>query len=556
VPPVVVPPVVVPPVVVPPVVVPPVVKPPVVTPPPPAVLPSQAQAARFLNQVSFGATTGEIDTVASIGYNNWIDAQFAQPIKLHESHVAAQTALLPANAFISDLQFSKTFWEQAITGNDQLRQRISYALSQIFVVSSMDNGVGEHGREMASYYDVLARNAFGNYRQLLEQVSLHPAMGLYLSALRNTKESGTRVPDENYAREIMQLFSIGLLELNADGTPKTSAGKFIETYDHDSVAGMAKVFTGWSWGGPNKSDTSFFSSQNAERFWLPMQSYPKWHSVSEKKFLGVSIPAQSAANPEASLKTALDTLYNHPNVGPFIGKQLIQRLVSSNPSAQYVARVSAAFANNGLGVRGDMKAVIKAILLDPEARNYDSNNQSAGKLREPVLRLSHWMRSFSAKAGSDGFNLARLDDPLAQLAQSPLRSPSVFNFYRPGYVPPNTGIAKAGLVAPEFQITTEVSVIGYLNFMRNVIPNGINGVKADYGNILTLADTPAALVDRIDLLLMSQQMSDTLRNQILAAVNSLSIPANSPAAATLARKNRVYLSIFLTMASPEYLVQK
>lgn len=529
--------------------------------PVPAAPPTATQAARFLGQATFGVTTPDINNVVANGYSGWIDAQFAVPQKLHRNYMDSISATLPANTTLNQNQFFESFWQQAITGDDQLRQRVTYALSQIYVVSFQDSTVSNFPRGVASYYDTLASNAFGNFRNLLEAVSLHPMMGIYLTSLRNQKESGTRVPDENYAREVMQLLTIGLVQLNQDGSPKISNGKAIETYTSADITGMAKVFTGWSWAGADKTDTRFFGgTPDPDRDWKPMQSYPKFHSTSDKNFLGVTIPAQTAANPEASLKIALDRLYNHENTGPFIGKQLIQRLVTSNPSPAYVSRVAAAFANNGQGVRGDMKAVIKAVLLDTEARtDLDGNNIIAGKLREPVVRLANWMRSFGAKSASTRFLMSNLDDPLSALGQTPMRSPSVFNFYRPGYVPPNTSVAALSLVAPEFQITGETSVVGYLNFMRDVIPNGTGSsrdVKADYTNLIALADTPDKLLDQISLLLTANQMSATLRNQILTAVNSVAIPTNSTTNADAARKNRVYLSIFLTMASPEYLTQK
>ncbi|MFZ6814499.1 DUF1800 domain-containing protein [Undibacterium sp. Rencai35W] len=543
------------------------------TPTPDPVVPlTSTQAARFLGQTTFGVTSDDINKVVASGYGSWIDTQFNAPQKMHRSYMDTISATLPTGTSLSQNQFFESFWQQAITGDDQLRQRVTYALSQIFVVSFQDSTVNNYPRGVASYYDTLASGAFGNFRVLLENVSLHPMMGIYLTSLRNQKESGTRVPDENYAREVMQLFTIGLTQLNQDGTPKLNNGKPLETYSNADITGLAKVFTGWSWAGPDKSDNRFFGGNaDPDRDWKPMQSYPKYHSTSDKTFLGVTIPAQTAANPEASLKTALDQLYNHENVGPFIGKQLIQRLVTSNPSPQYVSRVAAAFANNGQGVRGDMRAVIKAVLLDTEARtDASATTTSAGKLREPVLRLANWMRSFSAKSTTTRFLLTNLDDPLSAISQTPMRSPTVFNFYRPGYVPPNTTIASANLVAPEFQITGETSVVGYLNFMRDVIPNGVGSssgvvqsgststrdVKADYTNLIALADTPDKLLDQISLLLTANQMSATLRNQILTAVNSVAIPTNSTTNADAARKNRVYLSIFLTMASPEYLTQK
>ena len=524
--------------------------------------PTPAQASRFLAQASFGANTADINSLSNSSYSAWIDKQFAMPQKLHRTYMETQAAgFINGLKDLSQNNFFESFWQQAIKGDDQLRQRVTFALSQIFVVSFQDSNVANYPRGVASYYDTLASNSFGNFRNLLEAVSLHPMMGTYLTSLRNQKESGTQVPDENYAREVMQLFTIGLYQLNQDGSYVLNGGKPVETYSSADIAGLAKVFTGWSWAGPDKSDTRFFGGNaDANREWLPMQSYPKYHSISAKSFLGVTIPAQSAANPEASLKTALDTLFNHPNVGPFVGKQLIQRLVTSNPSPQYISRVAAAFNNNGQGVRGDMRAVIKAILLDNEARNEATLAfANTGKLREPVLRLANWMRAFSVNSTSGRFLMTSLDDPLSGLSETPMRSPSVFNFYRPGYVPPNSGIASAGLVSPEMQITGETSVVGYLNFMRDVIPNGTGSsrdVKADYSSLIALATTPDQMLDQLNLNLMANQMSSNLRSQILTAVNSVAIPTNNASNADAAKKNRVYLAIFLTMASPEYLVQK
>lgn len=524
--------------------------------------PSPAQSARFLQQSTFGAKSTEIDTLSSTGFNNWLNSQFSAPQSLHRNYMDKIAATLPkGQSDLNQNHFFESFWQQAINGEDQLRQRVAFALSQILVVSFQDSGVNNYPRGVASYYDTLNTHAFANYRQLLEAVSLHPVMGIYLTSMRNQKESGTRVPDENYAREVMQLFSIGLYKLNLDGSYVIENGKLVETYTNADITGLAKVFTGWSWAGPDKTNTRFFGgTPDPNRDWLPMQGYPNYHSTSIKTFLGATIPAQSPANPDVSLKIALDTLFNHPNVGPFIGKQLIQRLVTSNPSPQYIARVASAFNNNGQGVRGDLKAVVKAILLDVEARNDPSlGNAGVGKLREPILRLSSWLRAFSARSTSGAYRITNLDDPLSGLGQTPMRSPSVFNFYRPGYVPPNSGIANAQLVSPEMQITAETSVVGYLNFMRDAIPNGMGSsrdVKADYSVFTPLATTPDQLVDRVNLLLMANQMSSSLRSQIIAAVNSITIPTSTPAAIDTAKLNRVYMSIYLTMASPEYLVQK
>ncbi|GAA4029488.1 DUF1800 family protein [Actimicrobium antarcticum] len=481
---------------------------------------------------------------------------------MHRDYLTKTAATLTNGARLGQNNVFETFWKQAATGEDQLRQRVTFALSQIFVVSLQDAFLSDHPVMVAGYYDTLAANAFGNFRSLLEAVSLHPAMGVYLTSLHNQKEDATRTPDENYAREVMQLMSIGLLELNPDGSQKKANGAPIETYTSADITGLAKVFTGWSWAGADKSNARFAGNgtQDPDRDWKPMQSYPQFHSTSEKSFLGVTVPAQSTANPEASLKVALDRLFNHPNVGPFIGKQLIQRLVVSNPSPAYVARVSAAFANDGQGVRGDMKAVIRAILLDPEAGS--ATRLSAidnGKLREPILRLAGWMRAFGVTSASGRFLMTNLDDPISSLGQSPLRSPSVFNFYRPGYVPPNTAIASAGLVAPEMQLVGNTSVVGYLNTMRDIVPNGAGAnrdVTSSYVTEIALANTPDKLIDRVDLLLLAGQMTPMLRTQILAALNSVAISATDTVAADRARKNRVWLSVFLTLASTEYLVQK
>lgn len=537
------------------------VKPPTTpTTPPTGTAPTQEEAVRFLAQASFGANTTSISSVSSSGYAAWIDGQFAKPQKLHRTYVESIAATLPAGTNVNANQFYESFWQQAATGDDQLRQRVTYALSQIFVVSFADSSVNNYPRGVASYYDTLTTHAFGNFRNLLEAVSLHPMMGVYLTSLRNQKESGTRVPDENYAREVMQLFTIGLNELNPDGTLKLANGKPIETYTNADITGLAKVFTGWSWAGPDKSDTRFFGGNaDANREISPMQSYPKYHSTSEKKFLGVTVPVQTSADPEASLRVAMDRLFNHSNTGPFISNQLIQRLVTSNPSPQYVGRVAAVFANNGKGVRGDMKAVVKAILTDSEARTPTAVTSNFGKLREPVLRLANWMRAFDAQSTSSRFLLGNMDDPLSSIGQTPMRSPTVFNFYRSGYVPPNTTIATANLVAPEFQITAETSVVGYLNFMRDVIPNGTGNsrdIKANYTSLIALADTPDKLFDRVSLMLAANRLSADLKTKVTTAAGSVTIPTNNPTTADTARRNRVYLTIFLVMASPEYLVQQ
>jgi len=466
--------------------------------PPPVPATSAAEAVRLLNQASFGANEASVAALVAVGPSSWIDDQFSRPQTLHRPYIEAAIAAgqpgapeLTYRDFVMD-----TFWRQALTGADQLRQRVVFALTEIFVVSQTNGDVNNRPRGLASYLDLLGQHAFGNFRDLLEAVSLHPIMGLYLSSLRNQAEdlATGRVPDENFAREVMQLFTIGLYRLNPDGTQVLSNGQPVSTYGNADVQGLARVFTGWSWAGPDTSNTRFRGgTPDPDRDIRPMQPYPQFHSTAAKGFLGATIPAGTAAT--GSLRIALDVLFNHPNTGPFIGRQLIQRLVTSNPSPAYVARVAAAFANNGSGVRGDMKAVLRAVLLDTEARGGGLADPAWGKLREPALRLSAWARACEATSVSGNFPIRNIADPSTALAQNPLRSPSVFNFFRPGYVPPSTGIASAGLVAPEFQITGESSVAGYLNYMRNAVNAGVgtgNDVRSSYAKEVALAADAAA----------------------------------------------------------------
>jgi uncharacterized protein (DUF1800 family) len=524
------------------------------TPPPAAAAPSANEAARFLAQASFGPTDADIAQVQTLGYRGWLDAQMALPPTAHLPYVRANynAALFGGNFnFMQD-----SFWQQAVPAPDQLRQRVKFALSQIVVVSAESNQIATPADGLANYYDLLGQHAFGNYRQLLEAVATSPMMGIYLSHLRNQKADPVtgRVPDENFARELMQLFTIGLLELNLDGTPKLVNGQPVETYGNTDITGLARVFTGWSWAAADTSNASFNGGGTAyaDRTARPMQPYPQFHEPGSKTFLNTTIPANTPA--QQSLTIALDRLFNHPNLCPFVGRQLIQRLVTSNPSPVYVARVSAACVDNGSGVRGDMKAMLRAILLDDAARSAAGlSDPQFGKVREPVLRLAQWARCFGASSASGNWLIRNLDSPATSLGQQPLRAPSVFNFYRPGYVPANTAIAAAGLVAPELQITSETAVAGYTNFMQGVIASGVGvnrDVRAAYSAELAVADNADALVDRVDRCLMAGAMTTTQRQAIRDAVNAI------PPTATNGRNNRVTTAVLLTMASPEYLVQK
>ncbi len=418
-----------------------------------------------------------------------------------------------------------------------------FALSQILVVG-MDGIPGsDRGYSALAYLDLLEQHAFGNFRDLLGAVTLSTAMGAYLSMRNSSKaDASGRQPDENYAREVMQLFTLGLVQLNLDGTPRLQGGAQMDTYGEADVSGLARAFTGWD----NETDKAGRTS--------PMFIRPERHENGEKTFLGITIPANTPGTD--SLRIALDRLFNHANVGPFFCKQLIQRLVSSNPSAAYVGRVAAVFNNNGSGVRGDLAAVLRATLLDAEARDTASElaGAHAGKLREPILRFAAWARACNVNSASGDWKVQDTADPATRLGQSPMRSPSVFNFYRPGYVPPNTAMASAGKVAPEFQITTETSVAGYLNFMQSAISNtsGLfsSDVKANYVAWLPLAGDPAALAAEANLLLAANQLGADRVGLIRAAIAAM------PSTTETQRLNRVYAVLLLTLAAPEFLVVK
>ncbi|MFM8940995.1 MAG: DUF1800 family protein, partial [Phenylobacterium sp.] len=476
--------------------------------------------------------------------------------RLAELRQASPTAQLSPDLFYD------SWWRTAVNGPDQLRQRVAFAYSQIFVISVGSDVIDPRGA--GAYYDMLTANAFGNYRDLLQAVTLHPMMGRYLTYLGNMKEdaAGTRTPDENYAREVMQLMTIGLFQLNADGTQRLDLnGRPIPAYTSADISGLAKVFTGLSWYSPTPTNTTFFGgARDPDAAIRPMILYPQHHSTSQKSFLGVTIPASTTVDGPGDLKIALDTLFNHPNTGPFVSRQLIQRLVTSNPSPDYVRRVSAAFNNNGSGVRGDMAAVITAILMDPEARSATAASDPAfGKLREPVIRMTHMLRAFKSTSATGRWQV-RTTSASTSLGQSPLNAASVFNFWRPGYVPPaTTALGTRGLAAPEFQIVNEVTNAGYVNTVTQVVNGGLgvsNDVRLSTSEELLLAEKPDQLADRLNRLLLSGQMSAALRKRVIDAVNSYSVSSSDANQVAQARNNRVKAALLIVMTSPEYLVQK
>jgi uncharacterized protein (DUF1800 family) len=549
----------------------------------PADRPASIQeAARFLTQASFGPTPESSELLMKLGYAGWISYQFGLPATSNRAHWEAADAAIklvtPTSGAGQD-QVWESFWKQATTSKDQLRLRTAYALSQIFVISAVDGNVGNEPRAMAAWLDMLGDKGLGTYRELLETVSLHPLMGLYLTSLHNQKANAAtgRVPDENYAREVMQLFSIGLTKLNPDGTPALVNNLPVETYTPADISGMARVFTGWSWACGAVNSNCFNNGSTGgvadpDRAIKPMMAYPQYHSTEVKAFLGVTIPVQTTADPAASLKVALDTLANHANTAPFISKQLIQRLVSSNPSPAYVQSVAAVFANNGSGVRGDLKAVVKAILTHPEAR---LRTATTGKVREPVLRLSAYLRAFPHTSDTGSFRVGNTDSASASLGQTPLRAGSVFNFYRPGYVAPGTQSAAAELVAPELQLQNESSASGWVNYMRDNLSSGVgqfngtvNGVvlnrrdlRRDWTAEMALATRTAELVASVTDRLLYGQASPVLTTAMVTAVNKITIPAlnsggTNQAAIDTAKRNRVHAAVLLTLATPEFMVQK
>ncbi len=505
---------------------------PVVTTPPPAI--TRSEASRFLQQTSFGPTRTSQDRVIELGYARWIDEQIALPA------TPQLPALLAYGAQPSQGDRIAVWLRAAVTGDDQLRQRMAFALSQILVVSERSNLAG-FPDALASYQDLLARNAFSNFRGLIEEVTLHPAMGRYLSMLGNQKPNAALNirPDENYARELMQLFTIGLAELENDGRAKLdSQGRAIPTYDLDTVKGFAHVFTGWTFGG-----TPSWYQPNVDHR-RPMQSFVDFHDTGSKRLLrGTVLPANQS--PQKDLSDALDNIFSHPNVGPFISSQLIQRFVTSNPSPAYVARVVDKFNNNGNGVRGDLAAVVRAILLDDEARNPPAN--ATGKLTEPLIRLTAVWRAFGARAANGEYRGEFLD---FALGQGPYRSPSVFNFYKPGYAPPGE-MRDAGLVAPELEITNEstaaltANILAIYCYVNNSTATNLKpeDIFLDYSAELPVAADSNALLNRVADKLTGGALSSELRTEALAAIER--VPANLPA-------GRIAEAIYAITTSPEY----
>jgi uncharacterized protein (DUF1800 family) len=511
---------------------------------------SNADAPRFLTQATFGPRVADITTLQSQGYAAWITNQIALPATSHRTATDADFAAFPATGQTAASQNNRqaAWWSIAINAPDQLRQRVAFALSEIFVISDVASQLSGQADGVADYNDLLVNDAFGNFRTLLQDVTLSPAMGNYLNMLRNAKANpakGTSA-DENYAREVQQLFTIGLNELQPDGTLKLDAdGQPIPTYNQDEIVQTANVFTGWGYNSTAASP-SFYGA--AADFDDPMMAYASYHDETAKTVVnGVVIPAAQTA--AADLKMELDALFNHPNVGPFICAQLIQRLVTSNPSPAYVYRVAQVFANDGTGTRGNLAAVVRAILLDYEARDLAvASDAGYGKLKEPLLRMTGIYRAFNAAAGNGRYAIFNPQTPLAEAA---LRSPTVFNFFDPGYVQQGP-LASAGLLAPEFQITTASTEISVPNYIYSSIyygmPPAATTVALDLSSLTANSTTPSAMVATLNQLLCAGAMSSATQTQIASALAA--VPASTTATAL------AQMALYLAATSPDAATQR
>ncbi|MEM7378095.1 MAG: DUF1800 family protein [Pseudomonadota bacterium] len=514
-----------------------------------AALATAEEAARLLTQASFGPTLGDIDAVRRLGVEGWIDNQLLLKGPPHLDYVQ-----LYSNGSNRSARHEK-FWLDAVDGEDQLRQRVAFALSQLLVISDTGYTLSNTQYGVTHYYDILRNEAFGSYRELLEQITLSPIMGIYLSMLQNDKgrpESNTRA-DENFAREVLQLFSIGLYNLSLDGT--RAAGK---TYTQEQIEAFARVFTGWNYADAGNWNRPLFTGQD---MLSPMEPFEDHHDTGAKALLnGAVLPEGQSAR--VDLEAALDNIFAHANVGPFIATHLITQLVTSNPTPQYVARVATVFNDNGLGVRGDLGATVKAILMDTEARTLGSV-ANFGKMREPVLRFSHLWRAFSVSPGNWSDNgeyetySPQLQDMDSDTGQAPLKSPSVFNFFSPSYSP--QGPAQNNwLVVPEMQIFTDSNILKsasrvnrqiYRHYLQNSTPSERNPAYLDYSREIALANDPQALLDHLNLLLLSGAMSDALETILLDHISTLEDDEDGLI-------ERVQDAIALIVASPDYLVQK
>ena len=522
--------------------------------PPPPTVSELNDASRFAANATFGLDYAGITGIAAKGKDAWLERQFALPVTAHSPLV---NELLRRrddgefDAFEEDIEYlvisrRLAWWHHTVTAPDELRQRVAFALSEIFVVSDNVDTLLIYPGALSGYYDMLLNNAFGNFRDLLRSVTLHPAMGFYLSHLNNGKSNpdNNTFPDENYARELMQLFSIGLFELNNDGSRVLDNGEPVPTYSNVDIREFAKIFTGLSYGGAG----AFFGNDTPS-FGVPMRMFDEAHEPGPKTLLNGTIVSAGQSGMQ-DIESAIDNLFAHPNVGPFIGRQLIQRLVTSNPSSAYVERVASAFNDNGSGIRGDMRAVIRAVLLDPEATAPVDETSNFGKLREPAVRYAAMLRQLGAES-DDGFifNTGYLLQELGK--QHPLSSPSVFNFYLPAHSPAGE-IAAAGLVAPEFQILTSNSIVGLTNLVDFAVsadfvtdaPQPFAEVRLSYADYRPLVNDTTALIERLSLVFTAGTLDADTQSRITSILGDIDDP-----------EFRLRVAVYMVLISADYAVR-
>lgn len=541
---------------------------------------SPSDAARFLTQATFGPTSADVAHLMAVGYGEWIDEQLAKPATLGEPTVeAVVTARTNGGQNVSQTQRLQRWFWQATYAPDQLRQRMAWALSQIFVISDGSSAINQYYVEMSDYYDMLARDAFVAYRSLLGDVTYHPMMGQYLNAFHNLKPGATTSPDENYAREVMQLFSIGLVERNPDFSPLLSVpgdpSSTIATYDQTVITHTAKVFTGFTWSDAPTNPVRFYGGgltyqarYSPMACWgkelvPPLTSAQTQHDITgddgttgtNKTVLG-NTPIPPNQTCALDLADELNIIASHPNVAPFISRQLIQRFVTSNPSPAYIQRVATVFNTAG----NDLGDVLKAILIDTEARNPPALGvgDSYGKLREPILRLTAMWRAFGAQApAADAYGEIKMignGGMQNAFGQSPLESPTVFNFYLPDYQQPGT-FADAGLYSPELQITNESTTYTTANTYYNFTAKAYQGMASppvdrpliDLSSLTVNINTPSAVVDTINANMLYGSMSANMHSTLTGMIQFMS-------AATA--QERAWSAIYVTMLSPEYATQR
>jgi uncharacterized protein (DUF1800 family) len=542
-------------------------------PPPPAQtkIDSTEEASRFINVAAFGDDKADLDRLVNQNAESWVRQQMNmthQPyLRQTLDRLAAMNGEGPQNS-----AHNIVFWKRMISNDDQLRHRMTYALSQIIVVS--DRTIS-NTKAMAYYMDILGENAFGNYKDILMDITYSPAMSDYLTYRNNKKadpETG-RMPDENYAREILQLFTIGLNELSMDGTEKLDgSGNPIPTFTNDDIGGLARVFTGLV------LDNSAAEEWN-DRFMFPLTLEERDHSELEKTFLGGTIAPNTPA--AASIEQAIDIIFEHPNVAPFISRQLIQRFTASNPEPAYVQRVAEAFETGrftgpdgtsfGSTGRGDLEATLAAILLDESQFDNSHENPGSGdltdigKVREPVLNFVHWARAFDVSPVSTEIEGKLFWGTAEDLGQAPFGSLSVFNFYRPGFVPGGTMAGEQGLTVPEMQLVSATARNNYIEFMTDFIMDrtytisdneNVVSFKPDYSELIRLWNDVPAMIDHLDELLTFGRMTDATKTNITDLMAEIEVRSDTTENAEDDKLLRAELAVLLVVTSPEYMTQQ